>query len=54
MDRVRAELGDNPSREAMFICALTLAWPDGHDETFLGTITGALTFPGKGRAWLWL
>ena len=49
MDRVRAELGDNPSRAAMFICALTLAWPDGHDETFLGTITGALTFPAKGE-----
>ena len=49
MDRVRAELGDNPSRDAMFICALTLAWPDGHDETFLGTITGALTFPAKGE-----
>ena len=49
MDRVREELGDNPSREAMFICALTLAWPDGHDETFLGTITGALTFPAKGK-----
>jgi XTP/dITP diphosphohydrolase len=49
MDHVREELGDNPSREAMFICALTLAWPDGHDETFLGTITGALTFPAKGK-----
>jgi len=49
MDRVREELGDNPSREAMFICALTLAWPDGHDETFLGIITGALTFPAKGE-----
>ena len=22
---------------------------DGHDETFLGTITGALTFPAKGK-----
>jgi XTP/dITP diphosphohydrolase len=49
MDRVREELGDNPSREALFICALTMAWPDGHDETFLGTITGALTFPAKGE-----
>ena len=45
MDRVRSELGDNPAREAMFVCALTLAWPDGHDETFLGTISGALKFP---------
>lgn len=49
MDRVREELGENPSREAMFVCALTLAWPDGHDETFLGTITGALKFPPAGE-----
>lgn len=49
MDRVREELGENPSREAMFVCALTLAWPDGHDETFLGTITGALKFPPVGE-----
>ena len=49
MNRVREELGDNPSREAMFVCALTLAWPDGHDETFLGTISGALKFPPTGK-----
>ncbi|MGB1155961.1 MAG: RdgB/HAM1 family non-canonical purine NTP pyrophosphatase [Alphaproteobacteria bacterium] len=49
MDRVRTELGDNPSREAMFVCALSLAWPDGHDETFLGTIAGALKFPPQGE-----
>ena len=49
MNRVREELGDNPSREAMFVCALTLAWPDGHDETFLGTIGGALKFPPTGE-----
>lgn len=48
MDRVREEIGDNPSREAKFVCALSLAWPDGHDETFLGTITGALKFPPSG------
>ena len=48
MDRVWEEIGDNPSREAKFVCALSLAWPDGHDETFLGTITGALKFPPSG------
>jgi len=48
MNRVREELGDNPARDAMFVCALTLAWPDGHDETFVGTITGALKFPPSG------
>ena len=49
MDRVRQELGDNPARDAKFVCALTLAWPDGHDETFLGTVSGALKFPPSGE-----
>ena len=49
MARVETELGDNPDRSAHFVCALTLAWPDGHDETFVGTINGALTFPPRGE-----
>ena len=49
MARVETELGDNPDRSAHFVCALTLAWPDGHDETFLGTVHGALTFPPRGE-----
>ncbi|MAH88193.1 MAG: non-canonical purine NTP pyrophosphatase, RdgB/HAM1 family [Kiloniella sp.] len=48
MSRVDAELGEHPDRGAHFVCALTLAWPDGHDETFLGTIHGTLTFPPRG------
>ena len=27
---------------------LTLAWPDGHDETFLGTCAGRLVWPPRG------
>ena len=49
MARVETELGDNPDRSAHFVCALTLAWPDGHDETFVGTVHGALTFPPRGE-----
>jgi len=49
MARVETELGDNPDRSAHFVCALTLAWPDGHDETFVGTINGTLTFPPRGE-----
>jgi len=35
-------------RRAAFVCALTLAWPDGHDETFLGTCEGRLVWPPRG------
>jgi len=35
-------------RRAAFACALTLAWPDGHDETFLGTCEGRLVWPPRG------
>jgi len=33
---------------ANFTCALTLAWPDGHMETFLGKVFGTLTWPMRG------
>jgi XTP/dITP diphosphohydrolase len=36
-------------RRAAFACALTLAWPDGHDETFLGTCEGRLVWPPRGE-----
>jgi len=35
-------------RRAHFVCALTLAWPGGHDETFLGTCEGRLVWPPRG------
>lgn len=35
-------------RGANFTCALTLAWPDGHTETFLGKVFGQLHFPPTG------
>jgi len=33
---------------ARFVCALSLCWPDGHCETFQGTVEGSLTFPPRG------
>ena len=36
-------------RRAAFLCALTLAWPDGHDETFLGTCEGRIVWPPRGE-----
>jgi len=47
MRRVETELGDrDPS--AYFVCALSLAWPDGHTESVEGRIHGRLTFPERG------
>ena len=34
---------------ARFVCALCLAWPDGHMEMFEGEVRGTLTFPPRGR-----
>ena len=48
MKRVETELGNNPNRRAQFNCALTLAWPDGHVESFEGTLHGHLVFPPRG------
>lgn len=33
---------------ARFVCALCLAWPDGHDETFLGVVEGRVVWPPRG------
>jgi len=48
MERVHAELGDAADRSAAFICALCLAWPDGHTEIYEGQVKGALSWPPRG------
>lgn len=48
MARVEEELGDSDDRSAHFLCALTLAWPDGHRETFEGRVDGTLVWPPRG------
>ena len=48
MRRVEQELGANPNRRARFVCALSLAWPDGHTAHFQGEIAGNLVFPPRG------
>ncbi|MBL4602069.1 MAG: RdgB/HAM1 family non-canonical purine NTP pyrophosphatase [Emcibacteraceae bacterium] len=47
MERLHNELGDN-ERRAYFACALSLAWPDGHVETFEGQVHGELIWPLRG------
>ncbi|MBY0511076.1 MAG: RdgB/HAM1 family non-canonical purine NTP pyrophosphatase [Rhodospirillaceae bacterium] len=48
MKRIEREMDGKKDRKARFICALTLAWPDGHCESFEGKVTGVLTFPPSG------
>lgn len=35
-------------RTARFCCAFVLAWPDGHDEVFAGTMEGQVVWPMRG------
>ncbi|WP_374763114.1 RdgB/HAM1 family non-canonical purine NTP pyrophosphatase [Yunchengibacter salinarum] len=51
MDKVRRALenGGHDNHGANFTCALTLAWPDGHSDTFLGRVFGTLVFPPRGE-----
>jgi XTP/dITP diphosphohydrolase len=42
---------DRPAlRQAQFVSALCVAWPDGHLEEFEGTVEGALVWPPRGAA----
>jgi XTP/dITP diphosphohydrolase len=41
-------LGPDAPRTARFICCLALAWPDGHVQTYQGTVEGSLTWPPRG------
>jgi XTP/dITP diphosphohydrolase len=49
MQRVHAALGPADDHTAAFVCALTLAWPDGHVETFEGIVQGSLAWPPRGE-----
>jgi XTP/dITP diphosphohydrolase len=51
MRRVQDELealGPEASRNAHFVCALALCWPDGHAEWFEGRVDGTLVWPPRG------
>ncbi|MBC2778245.1 RdgB/HAM1 family non-canonical purine NTP pyrophosphatase [Parasphingopyxis marina] len=41
-------IGAEVSRDAHFVCALSLAWPDRHVETFEGRVDGTLVWPPRG------
>lgn len=44
LERVGPEAG----RDAFFMCALAVAWPDGHLEVFEGRVDGVLVWPPRG------
>lgn len=41
-------MGQNPDRSARFVCALSLAWPDGHADSFEGRVHGRIIWPPRG------
>ncbi|TZG29618.1 RdgB/HAM1 family non-canonical purine NTP pyrophosphatase [Sphingomonas montanisoli] len=51
MRRVNArvsEKGPESGHDAHFVCALSIAWPDGHVESFEGRVDGTLVWPPRG------
>jgi XTP/dITP diphosphohydrolase len=49
-DKLRARGAETPDRRrAHFVCALCLAWPDGHAEEFEATVDGTLVWPPRGE-----
>jgi XTP/dITP diphosphohydrolase len=48
MKKVEDRLAGNRDRRAFFVAALSLAWPDGHVETFRGEAHGTLVWPPRG------
>ncbi len=48
MGKVEELLRGAEDRSAKFVCALALAWPDGHAEVFEGTVIGDITWPPQG------
>lgn len=48
MRRVEDSLPKDAPRSAAFVCALALAWPDGHVEIFEGRVEGRIVWPPRG------
>jgi XTP/dITP diphosphohydrolase len=50
-DELRAQGTSAPNgRRAQFVCALCVAWPDGHVEEFEAQVKGTLVWPPRGSA----
>jgi XTP/dITP diphosphohydrolase len=42
------QAGPEAGRDAHFVCALSLCWPDGHIESFEGRVDGIIVWPPRG------
>lgn len=49
VERALAACGPGVDRRAFFVCALALAWPDGHCDVFEGRVDGRLVWPPRGE-----
>ena len=52
MERVWREVeaaGEDAAHDAHFVCALSVAWPDGAIESFEGKVHGTLVWPPRGE-----
>jgi len=49
MARIQQEIGAAADRSARFVCVLSLAWPDGHCDSFEGTVGGEIVWPPRGE-----
>ncbi len=48
MERVPRELGDSPDRRGIFVCNLSVVWPDEQTASFEGRLEGTLVWPVRG------
>ncbi|QSY54751.1 XTP/dITP diphosphatase [Staphylococcus simiae] len=46
--KLLANLGDNPHREAQFVCVISMSGPDIETQTFKGTVAGEITTDKQG------
>lgn len=46
--RALEEINAPEPRRAAFVATMCLAWPDGHDEVFVGRVEGRLVWPARG------
>ncbi len=49
MRKLEKAMAGKADRRACFVCALALAWPDGHVEIFEGVVDGTLVWPPRGN-----
>jgi XTP/dITP diphosphohydrolase len=50
MARVERERAGSAVTRAWFVCALSLAWPDGESASFLGRVEGDVVWPPRGAS----